>query len=337
MTTTALRDSVPHSTQSLLGGGTEASTRAQLKALLARDPQLLADPVALNEAVRELLRHGEPPAPTPETELLPVIQRKGLFWLDGGDGRSLLVGMALENPHPVATEPMELTICAAGFGAFVPDRPVGRVMAPGMEPGDRRRVFTRVSLGAAEPTPARRMDGKLADRMAKFMAAQAKQIERMFASTGQLEVAGRTVQEMFFPDPAPSSAQMDRLAGRLLPRKAGNILVRSPGGSVIVHRHVCFSRTSLTPGVTQPLPFMLYGAESTATGVAVIDIHDLSEGWRADLRSAAWSEPVRAGAHVAEVLPARDADEGCLVLNVTDMQSGEVCPVEWYWTDRISG
>ncbi|MDJ0975528.1 MAG: hypothetical protein QNJ98_13790 [Planctomycetota bacterium] len=279
------------------------------------------------------------------TELLPVIRREDLVWVDGGDGRSLIVGMTLENPHPIATEPVALTIGVAGFGAFIPDTPVGRVMAPGMEPGDRKQVVKQVPLVGTDLDPERlpiHRWRRIADRwpdldeptadvdtMAlRFLAARARRRFRgeraLDLGPGQRDPRADILTQAF----QDMAARHARRGACLIPKNPANVVVRSPGGSIVVHRHIGMFGY-IRPGVSNLMPFQVRSRQGVAVG-----LREVTDGWMADLRPIGWGETSHSANFGVEVTPTEDATTGCLIVDVTDVETGEVCPVEWYWIDR---
>jgi hypothetical protein len=76
--------------------------------------------------------------------LVPGLSREGITWRTVGPD---LVEIAVEivNEADRPTEPGDLVIEAAAFGAFVPFRPMTRVAIGALDPGERRKIRTTVA------------------------------------------------------------------------------------------------------------------------------------------------------------------------------------------------
>jgi len=248
--------------------------------------------------------------------LPPVIRREGLRWGTGKDGRSLVLSLTLENPRSVATSPVVLTVARAPFGAFLPGTPVGQLMAPGMAPGERRRITQPLLRQVFEQTPT-----------------------VQHGSDRSLEDPGRLARQMFkeaYDLAAPHHCVDDEV--HLVPHRPANVIVTSPGGEVAVHRHMGFFE-HVRPGRANPMPFQVgtyvsAGRVRMERAAYLLSVREISEGWTAELLPGSCGEAVPAGQYVAVVTPPRDAQQGSLIVDVTHLASGEVCPVEWFWGDR---
>lgn len=84
--------------------------------------------------------------------VLPTFEACGISWRTVAPG-VVEIAVELVNPHDECTEASDLVIAAAPLGAFVPFKPVTRVTAPALQPGERRRVATRVSVSVLEDSP----------------------------------------------------------------------------------------------------------------------------------------------------------------------------------------
>ena len=330
-----------------------------------------------------------------DEEALPTIRRESLVWADGGDGRSLLVGMTLENPYVFPIKAVPLTLSLAGFGAFIPGRPVTTVMAPDMDPGDRKTVTARVvtapdggeptfpinrvfgadgvglRLGGALETTSqrqrRRLEGLVYAMLESLAVSGGEDVEGDLETLlGQLKPLGYAPSaeeikafgvrvrerraahrpsvshgsERSMQDPLALARQMFQEAydltaphycrdeaTHLVPKHPVNVLVHSPSGRVVVHRHMGFFE-HVRPGNANPMPFRIAARRS------VVKVAQISEGWAVELAPNGLGAPVPSGAYLAVVTPPQDATTGSLILNVRDVKTGEVCPVEWYWTGR---
>lgn len=104
------------------------------------------------------------------------------------------------------------------------------------------------------------------------------------------------------------------------------------------------SEATVRPGGANPLPFAV-GPWPFAVGCLsrprrsgyVMSIRELSEGWSAQLGPGSSGSKTSFGRYLAIVTPHRDAKDGRHIVDVTDTESGEVCPVEWYCGARVDG
>ncbi|MHC5012177.1 MAG: hypothetical protein ACYTG6_14745 [Planctomycetota bacterium] len=280
--------------------------------------------------------------------------------------------LTLENPHPIATPPVPLTIGLAAFGAFIPDVPVATVAAPGMDPGERRRITKQIPR-RAEPgierlaqmmaaglamSPERirvyrrllhaRRRGKGESERAQHMRLLLEEYRRRLSERraavshgserplDDLEGLARTMFSEAYGLQAPHYCKDEET--HLEPRQPANVVVRSPDHQIMVHRHMGFFE-HVRPGKANPMPFAVgtwrarMGAPTDGRA-CVMTVRELSEGWSAELGPGAWGDALPAGRYLAIVTPPHDATEGRLIVDVTDVTSGEVCPVEWSWGKR---
>jgi hypothetical protein len=84
-----------------------------------------------------------------------TVERTGLRWADI-DGDRILIAVDVHNRGERRSQPAEMSIAAAPFGAFVAWQPLSRILVPAIEPGDNARVSLAARRTPVAPVPIER-------------------------------------------------------------------------------------------------------------------------------------------------------------------------------------
>lgn len=229
----------------------------------------------------------------------PRIHREGIHWTGGLQGEGLEIELTFENPSDSSSQLTTARVGIAAFGAFLPWKPLARVLVPPIPPGGRT-VVTATTGGEEEPPHTAR-------RTIRLLAAQA--------------------------DGAPGNRRLvDLLVGRFRPLEsrdvhfAGNINVhvnrRSP-----VERHMRRS-VGLRPGKANVAFFCLGdGHRDTYT----IDVGKAEPGWEVTLHGYELGVPTElATATLTALIRAPDkATSGDITLLVHRHSTRQTAHVEF--------
>lgn len=89
-----------------------------------------------------------------------TVERSGIRWADI-DGDRILIAIDVHNRGGRRSQPAEMSIAAAPFGAFVAWQPLSRIPVPAIEPGDSARVSLAARRTPVAPIPFERATPEL--------------------------------------------------------------------------------------------------------------------------------------------------------------------------------